>query len=235
MKKFLLIVIVSSAFLGAIYSFVSNHSSELGNFEYENDDFGGVVITKLVGYEDEVLRIPSEIDSCLVTGIGRGVFQDCVSLEKVVIPDSVRSIGDSTFKVGHEIDIHINNIESWLKIDFDSSFNGINQGWNLFVDGVKAEHIVIPNMAMEIKDFAFQNCTSLKEVIIPDFVRRIGESAFEDCSSLESVAVPHSVIEIGRSAFSGCDHDLCVYYDGSKEEWERLNIYSSFDVTFCKI
>lgn len=57
--------------------------------------------------------------------------------------------------------------------------------------------------ATEIGNFAFENCTALKEIeIVPK--ASIGTSAFGGCTALRAVEIPDSVSKIGSSAFAGC-------------------------------
>ena len=56
----------------------------------------------------------------------------------------------------------------------------------------------------ELGDFAFYECSKLKNIIIPSNVTSIGESAFQGCSGLTNLNIPSSVTTIGSGAFDGC-------------------------------
>jgi hypothetical protein len=104
-----------------------------------------------------------------VTSIGHSAFQDCASLQSIVIPESVTSIGDWAF-------------ESCKSL----------------------QSIAIPESVTNIRDWAFASCESLQSIVIPENVTSIGDSAFASCKSLQSLAIPESVTNIGDSAFSFC-------------------------------
>ena len=62
----------------------------------------------------------------------------------------------------------------------------------------------IPQGILEIGEYAFYECKSLKDVIIPDSVTSIGDCAFVRCVSLTGVTIPDSVTNIGIGAFGFC-------------------------------
>ena len=76
----------------------------------------------------------------------------------------------------------------------------------------------------EIGFEAFYECTSLTNVTIPDSVTTIDEDAFRDCTSLTSVTIPDGVTEIGFEAFYHCTSLETVYYGGSEEQWNTIEI-----------
>lgn len=65
-------------------------------------------------------------------------------------------------------------------------------------------HAVIPEGTTEIKEMAFQDCTTLVSVEIPSSVRGIHYGAFYGCTGLTSVIIPEGVEEIYDCAFKGC-------------------------------
>lgn len=75
-----------------------------------------------------------------------------------------------------------------------------------------------------IGDFAFFWCEALTSVTIPDSVTSVGIKAFNSCTSLTSVTIPDSVICISSGAFDACDNLKDVYYTGSKEQWNSIEI-----------
>ena len=70
----------------------------------------------------------------------------------------------------------------------------------------------------------FNDCSSLKAIVIPDGVKVIPGEMFLNCSSLEQISIPNSVVQILIDAFKGCDNLSSVYYGGSEEQWNAINI-----------
>lgn len=57
----------------------------------------------------------------------------------------------------------------------------------------------------EIRNRAFQNCTSLESVIVPESVRTIEYTSFRGCTSLASVQLPAGLTAIQDYTFSECE------------------------------
>ena len=143
------------------------------------------------------LVIPSS-----VTSIGYAAFRGCSSLRELVIPSSVTSIGYAAF----------NNCSSSLQLSIKSSkFELIDN--SIIVDILKKEvisclnnknNIIIPSFVTSIGERAFERCSSLQELTIPSSVTSIGKRAFFGCSSLRELAIPSSVTSIDERAFFGC-------------------------------
>ena len=104
-----------------------------------------------------------------VKSIGDSAFEYCKSLTSIVIPESVTSIGDSAF---------------WRCSSLTS--------------------VVIPEGVKSIGASAFYDCSSLTSVVIPKGVKSIGAWAFYGCKGLTSVVIPKGVKSISAWAFYGC-------------------------------
>lgn len=106
------------------------------------------------------------------------------------------------------------------------SVSGFEQG---IVDAViPSTHAGLPVLA--ISPSAFYYCTTLKSVVISDGVASIGNGAFGYCASLSSIVIPDSVVTIGTGAFSECYNFTNIFYGGSSEQWNNVDIvYSNYD------
>ena len=138
-----------------------------------------------------------------ITSIGYYAFEDCSSLESVVIPSSVTSIGNYAFW-------GCSSLESVVIPEGVTSI-----GDRVFTNCSSLESVVIPGSVTSIGEWAFYNCDSLESVVISEGVTSIGSSAFRECSSLKSVVIPGSVTSIGGWAFNNCDSlESVVISDG---------------------
>lgn len=143
-----------------------------------------------------------------VTSIPDSAFYNCSGLTSITISDNVKSIGYAAFGGCSELkEVHINNLESWLKIVFESEdSNPVYKAKNgLYINGNRLKgDIVIPNSVTSINFGAFYGCSELTSIKIPSSVTRIGDYAFYGCSGLTSIEIPSSVTSIGAYAFSKC-------------------------------
>ena len=108
-------------------------------------------------------------------------------LEKIVLPDDVKKIGNDLFSGWDLKEIQGNSV---IEVGV-SSFQGCE---NLFT-------VNFPNLT-EIKGEAFEGCKSLQTVNFPK-LQKLGYGAFYDCAALAEVDVP-SLEYLGGGAFTNC-------------------------------
>jgi len=137
--------------------------------------------------------------------------------------------------------------------DIPSSINGIPVQFfeQSALSGCKdLKSVTIPDSVTKIGAYAFMNCTSLTKMEFPDSVVSLGLRSFWGCTglteitfpknsqcidaytflgctSLERITIPVTVNEIRIGAFSGCTGLMDVYYGGTEEEWNGINIDST--------
>lgn len=136
----------------------------------------GGVLEKYNGAATEVV-IPNSVKI-----IGDKAFYNCKGITSVVIPDSVQEIG------------------LWA-----------------FYECKALPHITIPDSVQKIGQSAFEGCTALAAVVIPDSVKEIRSKAFAECSSLTAIAIPASVQTIGPEAFLDCKSLRTVEIKGNTQ------------------
>ncbi len=134
------------------------------------------------------------------------LYIDGKEVTEVVIPESVKTIGDYAFCGCTGLTkAEFPSIEHLCSINFGNSWaNPLYYAHHLFIDGKEVTKVVIPESVEFIGDYAFNGCNRLTELIIPSSVTEIGYRAFEDCRGLTEVTIGNSVKTIGDYAFSGC-------------------------------
>ena len=202
------------------------------NFTYDKTIYGYTIYNKNYLYADSWVKglteidIPAEYNGEPVKRIGENTFNNCRSLTRVRIPDTVSSIGAGAF---YNCPIVTAELPAWLISDIPKS---------------KLKSVEITS-GKTIEKEAFKNCTALSSVTISDSVESVGSRAFYNCSieeatipttailsvstaklkkvnitsgqsifpsafisckSLTSVTIPDSITSIGISAFSECDN-----------------------------
>lgn len=147
--------------------------------------------------------------------IGDKMFQDCVNLQTISLPENIVTLGSSVFSGCTSLSSIIlpYGLE---KIGGDaffkcSSLSSINIPENVSVIGRRAfmlcdvlKEIILPKKITTISEFLFCLCSSLKKVVIPNEVINIERYAFEGCEQLSNVNIPSSVTTIGQEAFGRC-------------------------------
>ncbi len=163
-------------------------------------------------------------------------FYNRDDITKVIIPNSVTSIGNNAFDDCTSLDMvnYLGTIEEWCNISFDgSSSNPLYYAKKLHLNGKLVTELVIPNTVTEIKAYAFYGCDSLTSIEIPNSLTYIGYSAFSKCDSLTSIVIPNSVTSIGSGAFSDCDSLTSVNYLGTIEEWCNISFRDDYSNPLC--
>ena len=93
-----------------------------------------------------------------------------------------------------------------------------------FCDCPALDGVVIPESCTSIGMEAFAECTKLKNIVIPKNVPIIGLHAFWGCTNLKSVTIQSNTLSIGSFAFENCTNLSDVYFSGTEEEWNEIEI-----------
>ena len=131
------------------------------------------------------------------------------------IPNSVTTIGDYAFY--HCFDLTSIIIPDGVEII----------GMEAFSDCDDLANLIIPDSVKSIGMSAFSSCEILTSIVIPDSVTSIGDGAFYHCANLEYVVIGDRVASIGDGAFAHCYSLADVYYTGSEDEWNIIDISES--------
>lgn len=169
-----------------------NHTIKLPVvLELNEDGQSYSVVGHNIAIETELV-IPSTYNDLPVTSIADHVFEDCIALTSVIIPNSVTSIGDFAF----------NSCVALTSVTIGDGVTTIGEG--AFYYCVALTSISIPNSVTNIGDSAFGYCNNLENVTLENGITSLGILMFEGCRSLTSITIPDSVTTIGAGAFYEC-------------------------------
>ncbi len=164
--------------------------------------------------------------------LNANTFANCALLEKVTMNEGLKTISYSAFA-------HCPKLKS---ITIPDSVVFIDQ--TAFSRCYDLEEVIISknSQLQTIGPEVFGNCTSLKSFYIPPkvislnnlaseysriFNREYNSSnhgAFYNCTSLKSVQFENTLIRINEYTFEGCTALTDVYYTGTEEEWNKIEI-----------
>ena len=135
------------------------------------------------------VTVPAEYKGVAITGIAQDGFRGKGMVEKVVLPDTIKTISESAF----------NGCSSLKKINLEKIET---IGKNAF----KGTALIIPNLSSvtSLGVGAFSSCSRLSEVTLPSTLTSVPKMAFKSCSYLSIVNLPDSIIEIEDEAFMNC-------------------------------
>ena len=209
----------SSAFSGC-YNLrnitISNSVTKLSNNVFRGSGIRSIIIPNSVTSIDAEafescslvsVKIPES-----VTSIGDGAFEDCNNLRSVEILGAVTSMGEHAFT-------SCNNL---THVIFSENVRDIGNYAFSSCDSLK--FIEIPKNVTRIGNFAFVGCSNLERAIISTEIDAIYFKLFYNCSNLKSIEIPKSITSVGLYAFDNCHNLTDVYYGGSVQDRNNINI-----------
>lgn len=148
-----------------------------------------------------VLRCPRGMKKAVIDDIAEEIaqaaFMGC-SVEEVVMPDSVKMIGNEAFsccKYLKKINLSKNLQKTTNQLGNNACFKKCE----------RLKGIEIPAGIKEIPNMMFFGCRELSEVVFHDGLEVIGASVFASCRNLEKISLPKTVKHIKRWAMPYVD------------------------------
>lgn len=141
---------------------------------------------------------------------------------EIVIPEEyegkpVTSIAEGGF-------MFCSNLKS---VEIPDTITTIGQGAFMFCGDLTS--VEIPDSVTSIDIGAFMFCGDLERVVIGNSLTTISDGMFLFCMGLRTVEMSNSVSTISDSGFSGCSNLTNVYYQGTAEDWGKIEFISSND------
>lgn len=168
------------------------------------------------------ITIPSS-----VTSIGLAAFQDCINLTDVTISNGVTSIYEVAFagctgltsitipssvtSIIYDPFQRCTSLTSIKVADANTAYSSVN---GVLFNKDITELVRYPEGKGKVSTV----------YAIPDSVTSIDSAAFNSCTGLTSLVLPDSVTSIDGAAFYDCMSLADVYYTGSAEQWNAINV-----------
>ena len=137
-------------------------------------------------------------------------FCRCNSIEKVVLPSSVKVLLEEAFSNCRnlkEINIPYGVTTIGACAFSDTGLESIDIPDTVTEIGNQAfsqsniTEITIPYGITKISDYMFQGCEELTKVVLPNTITYIGSNAFDDCEKLTDINIPNNLQFVGYKAF----------------------------------
>ena len=241
-KKLTSVILAAVMMLGILtIAPLTVSAATYGDFEYTLEDDYTCTITKYNGSAANV-TIPSTIHDYKVCKIGAGAFYDCSSLEKIVIPDSVKEICWSPMygcfqKCNNLKEIYIGS--GFEKSLFDMyTLSGCNSlekivfsednNYYCSIDGV-------PFDKSKTSICRYPAGKKDKEYTIPDTVSELSMAdEFFYNENLKTIVIPKSVKSIGEYTFGTVDSfpiTIKGYKGTAAEEYAKENGFKFIEIS----
>lgn len=137
-------------------------------------------------------------------------FSYCEGLRSIRLPESLEGIGDGAFF----------GCTALKDIPLPAHLSRI--GRDAFFECTSLTSLQIPDSVQKLGICALRECTSLTHVRVGEGIEVLEEATFMDCTALSSVTLSRGIRYVSGNAFKGCHSALTIRYEGTPEEWERV-------------
>ena len=178
---------------------------------------GNTLIERLVMYDN-------------IVSIQANAFNGCLNLMEIELPETLETIGVSSFyNCGY-----YNDTSNWN--------NGVLYIDNYLVNAKKeiAGIYTVKDGTRLIANSAFESCEGVTEIFLPDSVLYIGDSSFSFCVGLSAIRMSNNLIGVGAHSFENCkigsvslpktlryyysDYNIkIINYAGTVAEWNKVS------------
>ncbi|MBQ2704610.1 MAG: leucine-rich repeat domain-containing protein [Clostridia bacterium] len=204
--------------------FVGSEKDPSG-YVYNNSDYFGYIFGTGYTGGDSGYEIPASLKKVVITKatiIPAYAFMGCSTLETIIIPDTVKTIGARAFcDCTSATTIYLPQGLEYIGISAfsNSGFYNDKSNWQgdalyygdyLIKYDTNGSAYVVKDGTQLIAGGAFQNCVTSR-VVLPDGLKYICDYAFDGCANITRIIIPSSVIQVGDNAFRGCQSLSGVY------------------------
>ncbi len=194
---------LSYTYTGDGYAIVGGYNGSTSNIfvpDIHNDGtHGNARITSIAGFAFRANKtIVDVVIPNTVTSIGDSTFADCTNLRSLYIPKSVISIGGGLLL--NDAKLEAITVESG-NVNYDSRNNCnaiIETASNTLMYG--CQNTIVPEGIVTIGNRAFYGISSLQEINLPNTVKILGASSLQQ-TGLTNIVLPNGLTTINGYAF----------------------------------
>ncbi len=155
-----------------------------------------------------------------LTELGAYAFGFCTSLKRVELSENITNVLGAFY--GSGVDRIFVNPNNTVYYSVDDCL--VDRATKTIVLGSNNSKIPTDGSVVDIMDGAFFNCSKLESVFIPMTMKQINYETFKGCTGLKTVTIGTNVTLIDDYAFDECMNITTVYYTGTEEQWNNINI-----------
>ena len=219
---------------------ISENVKSIGNSVFTGCSNLSQVTWNAVNCEDFTSSDNRPFNDCPITGFSFGeqvehipayLCYDMSKLTQAIIPENVKSIGNSVF-TGCTMLSHVtlgNNVTNMGNSVFAGCTNLSQVTWNATnlpdftrdnrpFNGCPITGFSFGEQVEHIPAYLCYGMDKLTQAIIPENAKSIGNNAFSGCSMLSQITIPNSITNIGGSAFAGCTNLSQVTWNATNYE-----------------
>ena len=184
---------------------------------FSADGLDGYAVAGIGTCTDTQIVIPEKYEGLPVISIASGAFANNEDIVQVVIPASVKKIGNNAF----------NRCLNLADVTMAEGLETI--GDKAFMYCIALETIAVPDSVTTISTGAFMACYNLTEATLGAGLKKIPNDLFFECYSLEVIDIMSKLEAIGGWAFFDCDVLTTITYAGSDADWNKITFGNYWD------
>lgn len=121
-----------------------------------------------------------------VTSVAQMAFYNCANVKKLSLPASLTNIGVDAFHGFSSCELHIKDLEGWVKMD-RSGFGLYDNNIDVFLNNNPVKNLVIPDGVTEIIGSRLFSGWNIENVIFPKSLEKLPYMSFYYCKKLANI------------------------------------------------
>ncbi len=179
-----------------------------------------------------------------ITSVGKGAFAGCTGVKSLMIPDSLKNIGEGAFgDAEHEVFVIAGSAgeeyakKAGMKYTAVDGICGGSAGYAVNKEKTELTVVGTGDMYSWTADTLAERpwndvIGTIEKVRLSDGITSAGSCAFRGADKLRSVILPDSLRTIGSEAFSNCHALTWVYIPEGVTSFDRSAFYNDDAVTY---